>query len=177
MSTGTSTVGTGASAGNKVSHAGAKVIVASKLPMALELQLCVSREQQIKNGGSVWTETIFAKDGPIVTIHGTAYPNGQVPDGMPDRPQMAHGAALTYGVDKDFFDRWLEQNKTSPIVVNRLVFAHEKSDSVKARAREVRDFDSGLGPLNPENDRRMPRKLQSRPRATRTGSGDDAYSE
>ena len=142
--------------------AGAKVTVASKLPMAFEMQACTKHEQKVKTGNTTWVEEVFSKSGKMAVINGIAYPNGQAPEGFHDKPQMASGAALTFGVDKDLWDAWLEQNKDSAMVRNGLVFAHEKSESVKAKAREHKDLNSGLGPLTPDNDRRMPKKISSR---------------
>lgn len=145
--------------------AGAKVTVASKLPMALELQLCTKRSVQMKNGNNAWVEDVFAKSGPIVTIAGTAYPNGQPPEGMPEKPQMVAGCALTFGVDKAFFDKWLEDNADQPMVKNRMIFAHERLDHVKGIAQETKLNLSGLNALTPDNDRRMPKKITNRPKA------------
>lgn len=141
------------------SSAGAKVVVASRLPMALEMQHCEKRSVQMKNGNNAWVEDVYTKVGPIVIIAGTAYPNGQIPEGMPVRPEMAGGAALTAGVDAEFFARWLAQNERSPMVMNGLVFAHESIDRVKGIARETKDVQSGLQALNPKSDTRMPKKI------------------
>jgi hypothetical protein len=145
--------------------AGAKVVVASKLPMAIELQLCTPRRVQMKSGNNAWVEEVYSKSGPIVTIAGTAYSNGQVPEGMPSRPQMVAGCALTFGVDKEFFERWLADNADQPMVKNRMIFAHEKLDQVRGLAQETVKSLSGLGALTPDNDRRMPKKLTNRPKA------------
>jgi hypothetical protein len=139
--------------------AGAKVTVASKLPMSFEMQCCTKRTVQMKNGNTAWVEDQWTKSGKVVVINGTAYPNGQLPEGMPDRPQMANGSALTFGVDKDFFDAWMEQNKDTSMVKNHLIFAATTTEGVKAKAREFKDIQSGLQALTPDNDRRMPKKL------------------
>ena len=144
-------------------HAGDKVTVGSKLPMAIELQLCEKRTTQMRNGQNSWTEDLWVKTGQIITINGTSYPNGTPPEGMPPRPMMAFGAALTPGVPKEFFDRWLEQNADQPMVRNGMIFAHLRAADVQAEARErVKDL-SGLGPLTPDNDRRMPKKMTNKP--------------
>jgi len=143
--------------------AGAKVTVASKLPMSIELQLCEKRQQKVKDGNQTWIEDIYSKAGQIVTIAGTAYPNAQPPAGFRDRPTMAFGAALTPGVDKAFFDEWLKQNATTPMVVNHMIFSHERTESVKAEARDHKGALSGLDALTPDNDRRMPKKLVTAP--------------
>jgi hypothetical protein len=141
--------------------AGAKVTVASKLPFKLELQVCSKRVVQAKHQGQAWREEEYYKSGPIAIINGTSYPNGSsLPEGMPPKPQMATGFALTFGVDADLFSAWLEENKDSAMVKNHLVFAFEKVDAVKGTAKEHKAVDSGLEALRPDdNDRRMPKKL------------------
>jgi len=146
---------------------GETVTVASKLPMKLQLQLCSSRTEERRDRSTTWKETVFFKTGKVVVINGTAFPNGDVPDDM-DRPQMASGYALTPGVDKEFFDQWLEQNAKLPAVANGLIFAHSRMDSVKGLARENKQLDSMLGPLKHGgadgaiNDPRMPKKLSAK---------------
>ena len=107
-------------------------------------------------------EDVWYKTGKVITINGTSYPNGQVPEGMHDRPQMATGAALTFGVDKDFFEKWLSENRDTAMVQNNLIYAADKTETVKAKAKEFKAVDSGLGPLVPDNDRRMPKKIVGR---------------
>ena len=164
---------------SKVSHssAGEKITVASKLPMSFEMQCCEKRTVQMKNGNNAWNEDQYTKSGQIAVIAGTAYPDGQPPEGMPDRPQMASGCALTFGVDKDLFDRWLEENKRSPMVVNKLVFAHATVDGVKGIARDTKNVLSGLEALNPNGDRRMPKKLTGKVGSVTTDMGADQPSE
>jgi hypothetical protein len=141
---------------------GATVTVASKLPMKFEMQCCVKRTQQRRFQGEVWAEETYHKDGPLHVINGYSYPNGQLPEGMPPRPKMVGGYALTHNVSKDLWDAWLIENKNSAMVLNRLVFAYEKQDTVQGKARESTDVDSGLGPLVPDVDRRMPKKVIGR---------------
>jgi hypothetical protein len=139
---------------------GAKVTVASKLPFRLEMQLCKKRVEQRRHQGQCWQETIFHKDGPIVTINGTAYPQGgTVPEGFPSRPEMVAGYALTHGVDADLYAAWAIENKDTDMLRNKLIFAFEKLDSTKGMAKDGKDLDSGLGPLVPDTDRRMPKKM------------------
>jgi hypothetical protein len=152
---------------------GATVTVASKLPFRLELQCCVKRTQQRRFQGEVWTEEVYFKDGPIVTINGTAYPNGQVPEGYRPRPKTVGGYALTPNVPKDLFDAWLAENKDSAMIKNRLVFGYEQKDAVDGRARENTDVDSGLGPLIPDSDRRMPKKVIGRQTRSLPEAGPD----
>jgi hypothetical protein len=165
---------------------GATVTVASKLPMRLELQCSVKRMTQQKHLGQMWKEEIFYKSGPMQVIWGTAHPNGQLPAGMPPRPRMIAGYALTDGVDKELWDAWAKENADSALIKNRLVFAFEKLDSVQGRCREFDDVNSGLGALGsnvppgqeaiPDNDRRLPKKIFARQTAALPESSPDSES-
>ena len=145
------------------SHAGAKVVVASKLTNAQELFLEMKTTQTRRYQGSVWTEEVNVPvpDGVHVVVAGTNYPIGAPPPGIvwPDRPRMAHGAALTFNVDKDFWDIWYEAHKTTPMIKNHLLAAFDTEADARAWAREYQKADSGLNPLVPDNDRRWPRKV------------------
>lgn len=161
-------VGSAAAAGNAASRAGDKVVVASKLEWPLELQLCETREERRQDRSTVWTEQVSYKVGEIYVINGCAYPRGAPPEGVeyPDPPQKVAGAALTFGIPRDFWERWLEQNKDTAMVRNGLVFAHGKRDGVVGEAREKRDLRSGFEPLRPDatgkdRDARMPRKVRN----------------
>ena len=157
--------------------AGAKVTVASKLPMRLEMQCCKKRVEQRRHQGEVWQEETFHKDGPIAVIEGTAYPVGAPPPNMPPPPRMEGGYALTFGVDKDLWDQWAKEHADCAMIKNRLVFAFEKTDTVKGKAKEGGDVDSGLGPLIPDVDRRWPRK-STNPRQSRVApESEPDYSE
>ena len=139
--------------------------------MALELQCCEKREQHVKNGNNAWVEEVYVKTGEIVTIAGTSYPSGQVPEGMPERPLIVHGAALTFGVDRELWENWLEQNKNTAMVKNGMVFAHSSQDHVRGMAKESKGSLSGLDALNPKGDRRMPKKLANKVGSVTVGEG------
>lgn len=157
---------TTAKATAKPQAAGAKVVVASKMPMALLLQLCKFQDVRLPDGrGGYFTEKNAVKVGPVVRINGTAYPRGEPPEGFRDRPEMVAGCALTRGVDKEWWDKWVEQNAEAPYVKSGLLFAFEKTEAVRAQARERADLDSGLGPIVPARDGviqdpRMPRPIK-----------------
>jgi hypothetical protein len=136
--------------------AGAKVIVACKIGVPyIDLQLCemveVSEETQTGSRKRMQAR----RTGSVVRIRGTAYPRGAMPSEFPAPPIMADGAALNFGIDKDWFDQWLEQNRRSGFVTNKLIFAHEKEDMVRGQAREQASILSGLEPINPKGDPRI----------------------
>lgn len=143
-------------------RSGDKVTVASKLPMALILQLYRMEERQKTDRGTTWIEKEAVHDGPpFAIIAGTAYPNGPAPDGMelPEKPAMVAGYALTPNVSREKWERWLEANKSTMMVVNRLVFAYPTIDAVRSECRANRDVQSGLQPYNPQGDVRLPKKV------------------
>jgi hypothetical protein len=138
------------------SHAGAKVVVASKIPQAIELFLEMKTEKTQRYQGSIWTEEVFVPvpDSPRVTISGTAYPIGAPPEGMvwPDKPRGGSGAAFTFNVDKDFWETWLEQHKSTEMVKNNLIAAFDTEADARAWAKEHEKQLSGMEPISRELD-------------------------
>lgn len=139
------------------------VTVASKLPMNIEIQLCKPHTAAITGQFGSTKETVLRKEGAVHIIRGNAYPNGQAPKGFPRRPDLiedSHGGyALTPNVPADFWAAWLEQNADTDMVRSGMIKAQPDLDSLAADAREHEDSDSGLGPLNPDGDRRNPRPI------------------
>lgn len=136
------------------SRSGATVAVACNVPQGLLLQLYEMEEssEQVMGGG--WRSVRRAKKvGTPVRIRGPA-----IPIGFAIRKRIVGGYAITRGVDADFFNTWLEQNKDSDVVRNRCIFAH-KSDT-DGMAREHRGVTSGYEPLDPKGDPRRPKPRQ-----------------
>lgn len=141
--------------------AGAKVVVACKLGVPyFDIQHCRIEDkfEQNMQGGRTIKEA--ARSGAVVRLRGTSYPRGTPPAGFPERPEIVSGAALTYGVDQEWFDEWLRQNKFNPLVVNRMIFAHQTADGVRGEAKDLSAFLSGLEPVSPGKDRRIPRSTR-----------------
>lgn len=131
-----------------VSRAGAKVTIACKVGVAwVDLQLCDKREftENTQTGPRLINK--WVRVGRIVRIRGTAYPRGEAPEGFPEKPQMVGGYALTHNVDAEFWDKWLDQNGRSPMVLSGMIFASERIDEVKGMALEHKDELSGLEPI------------------------------
>ena len=127
------------------------VTVACKIGVAwLDLQLC--EERDISENTQTGPRTIkqWIKTGKVVRIRGTAYPRGQAPDGFPDKPEMAEGYALTPGIPRDFWEKWVEQNRRSPMVESGMLFAHGSAVDVKAHAVDHRTDVSGIDPIQRE---------------------------
>jgi len=117
-------------------------------------------KQQMGNQGM---RTVMEAEptGPVVILRGTARPRGALPEGFPDAPLIVDGAALNFGIDADWFDEWLEQHKRDPLVINKMIFAREKEADVRSIAKEHTRETSGLEPVNPKGDARMPKSTRA----------------
>jgi hypothetical protein len=135
------------------------VIVCSKLPHDLELQLQKLETAEVPGRHGPVPQTSARRFGPIYIARGTAYPAGQVPEGYPNRPDKANGYACTYNIPVDFWREWVAQNAETEMVANRVIYAEEDLDAACEVAKENTDVDSGLGPLNPKGDRRDPKPI------------------
>jgi hypothetical protein len=67
------------------------------------------------------------------------------------------GYALTPGVDREFFEEWLRQNKSMPAVVKGLIFASDSMDTLTKRSKEHAKTKNGLEPIDPKNPPRVGR--------------------
>jgi hypothetical protein len=146
--------------------AGAKVTVACKLGVAFyDIQLCeiVDKFEQNMQGGRMVKEA--NRVGNVVRLRGTAYPRGTPPKGFYAPPEIMNGAALTRGVDKEWFDAWIKQHARDPIVMNKMIFAAETDDALRGESAELSKFLSGLEPVNPGKDARIPK-------SSRIGTGE-----
>lgn len=143
-------------AGNKVSRSGGKVTVACKLPHGLQLRCfrMVETAEPVMGGGSRLVP-VAQQVGEPITINGNAVAFGAIPNF-----RIVAGYALTEGIDKDFFDKWREQNAELPAVKNRLIFAYEKSDVTADAAKECVAQRSGLEPLLQDKDPRAPGRIK-----------------
>lgn len=143
-----------------------KIIVGSKLPMSIELQHCRMVEQRRTFRGTAWTEQEAQRHGPVVRIRGTAQPRGIPPDGYIPA-QIVSGYALTFGVDSEWFEEWLRQNKQAPFVENGVLIWGEDRSEILAKAKENKAVFSGLDPVRPpvegqapsDRDPRLPRSV------------------
>jgi len=59
------------------------------------------------------------------------------------------GYALTPGIPKAFWEKWLAQNKDLDAVKKRFLFAADKIDPIEGEAKDRLTENSGLEPVNP----------------------------
>ena len=138
---------------------GATVVVGSKLAMPLSLKLQVDHVVHANVGGAVHQEKLRvfdpSPDAETYIVKGFARHHARVPDAKIIGAKRATdggtigGYALTY-VPKDFWDKWVVQNKDFPALKNGFLIAFEKQDTVEGIAKEKVDVMSGMEPFNPD---------------------------
>lgn len=135
------------------------VTVGCKLPHGLQLRLFKMVEfVEPVLGGGTRTGKRAEMVGSVVKINGYAAPFGE-------RPQNQvvgglTGYALTFGVDREFFEEYLRQNRDSDVVKNGLLFAADGEQRARDIAKERRGVKNGLEPLDPNNLPRVSRRLK-----------------
>ena len=107
----------------------------------------------------------YIRTGKVARVRGTAYPRGEPPEGFPERPQMVLGYALTPNILKETWDAIVEQREKDPIFVNEMVYAFDRMEDIKSRAKDHIDRLSGLEPIQRTKDeitdKRIPKSLNS----------------
>lgn len=130
----------------KVKKSAGTVTVCCKMPHGMLLRMFqqIDRVEPVLGGG-MRTFQINEAVGEPVHILGNAVGFGVVP-----RYQIVGGYAMTSNVNRDFFERWMDQNKEHPAVKAGLIWAatdqHEAIDAAEDNAGRR----SGLEPLDPE---------------------------
>lgn len=146
----------------KTTDVGGVVFVGCKVGVPyidLQLSQLVKVTEQTQTGAREVMQP--RRFGPVVRIRGTAYPRGTVPDGFPEKPDMAHGCAINPNIDREFMIAWLDLNKLNPLVTNSMIFIGEKRDDIVAKGAELAGIISGFEPLNPKADPRTPRSTNA----------------
>jgi hypothetical protein len=130
----------------KIKRAANTVTVGCKLPNGLVLQLYqnVKRVENVPNGTR--TYEIAEQVGEPITIHGSAmkFEPGYIPPA-----QLAGGYGLTPGVNRDFFEEWMKQNREHPAVKSGLIFAAGSQMDAMDVAKENAGKRSGLEQIDP----------------------------
>jgi hypothetical protein len=151
----------------------ATVWIGCKIPNGLLLQLHTkTKMDRPVQGGGIKEVAVYLRDGEPVRLRGPAVPFGAIP-----RFTIEGGYALTE-VKRDFWETWLEQNKSMDMVKEGLVFCQSHKMDAESKARDQGgDIMSGLEPLSGPADRRV-EKLQSPNLADIANDGDrDAFKQ
>ena len=96
------------------------VTIACKIPQGLMMRVFDMQDQdQPVMGGGVKVTKVAVERPEQVFIYGCSHPQNAMP-----KTQIAGGFALTHNVDREFWELWHEQNKSSQMVKTGLIFAH-----------------------------------------------------
>lgn len=130
------------------------VTVALKHPTGIVLEIfeeAISHEPVM--GGGTREVRIFRTNGNRFTLNGNRTPFGVAPDF-----RIVGDYALTPGVPKDVWEKWKEQHKDSPLVLNNLIFAYGSNEKIRDAARESAKLRSGMEAITPDDDPRIPKR-------------------
>lgn len=145
--------------------AGTACIVASKLPMSLEMKLQEKRTRREYGRDGLHEVVEWAFVGKAYKINGCNIPPVAAADGK-RWPQMVNGGdqgvALTFNVPEDHCDEWFKQNKDLPPVKNGFIYKVKTIDAAKGKAKDLKGKLSGFEPLTPDSDPRLPKKTITR---------------
>ncbi len=132
---------------DKHSHdSGNTVTIACKLPNGLRLQLWKMVKVFEPGLGGGRTVDKAEKEGESIVVHGPVHPFGIFPE-----YQVLCGFALTPGIDKRFWEKWVEQNSDSQALQSGLITAWPSVSDAQSYAREHEKMKSGFEPIDPEN--------------------------
>lgn len=131
------------------------VTVASKLPGKLTLRLDKFAKVREPVLGGGWREIAMAEKVQEVTLNGNAVRFGEMPSCT-----IVAGYALTPAVPAAFWEKWKEANKDSNLLTNNILFAYEKADTVKGKAKDFVEFQPGNQPLLKDKDPRAPSQIE-----------------
>jgi hypothetical protein len=137
-----------AEAGEVPAPVSGTIVIASKLPHKVVLQLQVAEEhfEDIMGSSAKRKVTRWRKAGEIHEINGFARPVDKQSE-----VALSSGFALTFGIPADFWEAWLDQNKEWTPVKKGFVFAFERQSAVTSEARNRRAMTSGFEPVDPNN--------------------------
>jgi hypothetical protein len=136
----------------------ATVTVACKLPHGLILRVFEMEEIEVQLLNGPPKKVKQAKElAKRFFVNGFSHAQNRAPDyeivgGIPLANGTPNGGyALTPGVPKDLWDLWWEQNKTSAMARNGLIWAMESRNDVGAKAADGAKIKSGLERMDPEH--------------------------
>lgn len=133
--------------------------ICCKMPNGLRLVLHREEEydEPMFGGGNKRVKRYLPIPDTEVVLRGPGRAISTMPADQID--QFAPGGyGLTPGVPRSWWESWLKWNGDSHIVRNKIVFASPDTPRAAAQAREQREVQSGLQPVDPQNiHKRIPR--------------------
>ncbi len=118
--------------------------------LILQIDEMVDTDEAVFGGGTRTVKKAVKVGEPIV-LRGNALDLADLRGGkLPAFPHVG-GYALTTGVPREFWEKWLEQHANDPAVKNKLVFAHADLNEASDAARAHEAVESGYEGIDPAN--------------------------
>ena len=127
------------------------VYVGCKMPNGLILQNFVTEQVREAVPGGYKDVPMSRRLPEAYRVNGVSLTHEQRMSGDVGYP-IVHGTAITGGIPREFWEKWLDANKRSELVQNHIVFAHRDESSVRAMAAAYAKQKTGLEPLDPDPD-------------------------
>lgn len=141
------------------------VIVACKLPAGIYMQGYEMKEVQEQTPLGFRPVQQAVPKGPQIKINGNGAPQGAIANGLVDG-----GYALTYNVPADTARAWMEANKHSDMVRNKLIFIADKAESAVAQSKNNHAIKSGLERLDVSTKSENGKEVPADPRWPRSNN-------
>ncbi len=144
------------------------VTVACNLPNGIILHLCGEESSfEPLMGGGYREIKRYPRLEETVHVKGCAVDVNALLSGRYEINKVG-GYALTTGVPKHFWDRWLDANKETDLVRNKVIFAAISESRVRSEAKEYDKVQSGLEPIDPQNPSAKSRELRNIQKMSKT---------
>jgi len=136
---------------------GSTVTIACKLPHGIILRVFEweTVTELLRDGSVRDVKRARPLESLQITVRGTWVASGGQaynPGSAMTRELLPGGYALTHGVPRETWERWCEQNKSSYLVENKIIFAYPTGDSgLEPEARANSGVMSGMEPVDPKN--------------------------
>ncbi len=123
------------------------VTVACKIPNGIVIQnhQLVDGFEPVFGGGNRPVKVGQPVGNPITLVGPSRSFNSD-----PDLKRVVGGYGLTFGVDADYFEKWMKDNAHTDMVAKGLIFSHESDARVVDQAKDMKSIQSGLEPLRPD---------------------------
>lgn len=125
-----------------------KVTVACKWPNGVVLKVFDFIDIEENHAGGTRTIKQAVQRGKTVYLNGYLKPNkGQI-----QQPAQAAFYEMTHGVDEDFMKLWMQQNRESDLVRNKIILVQGGPvENIKSAVKEMEKQRCGVEPLDPKN--------------------------
>lgn len=149
----------------KITKSARTVSIASRLEHDIIIHLDIPREQ-VETGqfGSKVITANHPDENNSVMISGKQRPRGEIPENY-RLPEMINGCAITRNVPAELWEKWRDEVLKGPgigdAIRNGVISVYVDDASLRDGAKDHKDVLSGLEPINPTQDHRVPKPIST----------------